>query len=333
MKKACLVVDPIYQKNEIFNSQSWLNRDDCLAFFHELKVEFLKIEIDLQTNDLISPESADIVIYNEIPKHLPIASQQKKSHLLLFESELIRSDNWNLDSHRHFNKIFTWNDDLVDQKKYLKFNFTHGARTQFLDFAKKEHFCTLIAGAKSVKHPLELYSQRVEAIRWFEKNHPDQFEFYGMGWDMHTFKLPIVSRILNRIKPLRRLLAQPWPSYHGPVKSKIELLKKYKFVICYENAKGIPGYITEKIFDALAAGCVPIYWGAPNINKFVPENCFINKEKYVSYEDLFQHLSQISESEYNHIQSNILFYLKSPLHLLFTPQFNAKIVVDGILQP
>jgi alpha(1,3/1,4) fucosyltransferase len=26
-----------------------------------------------------------------------------------------------------------------------------------------------------------------------------------------------------------------------------------------------PGYVTEKLFHAKAAGCVPIYWGAPDV--------------------------------------------------------------------
>jgi hypothetical protein len=29
-------------------------------------------------------------------------------------------------------------------------------------------------------------------------------------------------------------------------------------------------YVSEKVYDALAAGCVPIYWGAANVNEYVP---------------------------------------------------------------
>ncbi|MWV63070.1 alpha-1,3-fucosyltransferase [Helicobacter saguini] len=44
------------------------------------------------------------------------------------------------------------------------------------------------------------------------------------------------------------------------IKNKIEWLKDYKFNLCFENSS-YPGYLTEKLFDAFAAGCVPIYWG------------------------------------------------------------------------
>lgn len=42
--------------------------------------------------------------------------------------------------------------------------------------------------------------------------------------------------------------------------SKHEWLKGYKFNIAFENSS-YPGYLTEKLFDAFAARCVPIYWG------------------------------------------------------------------------
>ena len=55
---------------------------------------------------------------------------------------------------------------------------------------------------------------------------------------------------------------------------KINFLKNVKFNICPENSKS-NGYCTEKIFHALEAGCVPIYWGndLPEKN-IINENCY-----------------------------------------------------------
>ena len=36
------------------------------------------------------------------------------------------------------------------------------------------------------------------------------------------------------------------------------------------------GYITEKILDCLESGIVPIYAGAPNIDRIIPNDCFID---------------------------------------------------------
>ena len=52
----------------------------------------------------------------------------------------------------------------------------------------------------------------------------------------------------------------------GGEMAKHEFLQKYKFNICFENSSD-PGYITEKYFHAKAAGCIPIYWGDPNVER------------------------------------------------------------------
>ncbi len=42
---------------------------------------------------------------------------------------------------------------------------------------------------------------------------------------------------------------------------KEDFLSNYRFCICPENSLG-DGYITEKVFESIASGCIPIYWGA-----------------------------------------------------------------------
>lgn len=333
MKKACLYVQKIYLNDEIFRPDSPLNRDNGLEFFHEMKKQFLKHGIYLTTQDGCSLEEAEFIIYNEVPQKISNVKYPHKSAVILFESELIRPDNWILENHMLFKHLFTWNDEFVDNKKYFKLNFRHSAPVSFKSFSEKRKFCTLIAGNKVVRHPLELYSKRVEAIRWFEKHHPDQFEFYGVGWEHYKFDFPLlslISRVLNRIKPLTKLLAKRWPSYRGPVIDKLQTMKDFKFSICYENGRDICGYITEKIFDSMAAGCIPIYWGAPNISNFVPSECYINRTDFSTYEALYDYLSEMSESDYNFRQKAIEQYLESEKHKLFEADFNAKIVVDRL---
>jgi len=43
-------------------------------------------------------------------------------------------------------------------------------------------------------------------------------------------------------------------------KEYIDFISEYKFMITFENSFG-KGYVTEKIFNALCAGTIPIYWG------------------------------------------------------------------------
>jgi len=56
---------------------------------------------------------------------------------------------------------------------------------------------------------------------------------------------------------------------------KLKYYKPYKFVIAFENAI-YPGYTTEKIYHALAAGCIPIYWGSKQVGRDFNTKRFIN---------------------------------------------------------
>lgn len=64
------------------------------------------------------------------------------------------------------------------------------------------------------------------------------------------------------------------PSYQR-VKDKISFCENSLFNICFENVVH-PYYMTEKIFDAYKAGCIPIYAGDPHITEVFNPNTFIN---------------------------------------------------------
>ncbi len=330
MKNATLVVSPPYMKDEIFKKDSPLNRDDCLGFFHVLKTELNRKGYELRTQDLHKIEDAELVLYSDMPKRLPSEQEIHKSVLLIYESELIRPDNWESKKHAHFSKIMTWHNDYVDNKKYFKFNFTHTGQAKFLKFHEKKKFLTLIAGNHSNKHSLELYSQRLAAIKFYEKQYSEIFDFYGMGWDKYTFKGPKLWRGLNKIPFLRNALGKKWKNYKGKVASKTETFKNYKFSVCFENAHSIPGYITEKIFDSLVAGCIPVYWGAPDINDYVPESCFIDFRKFQDFKKLHEYLTSMTAEEYNSRLLEIEKYLQSDLYKQFTPHGCVTKIVDVI---
>jgi len=73
---------------------------------------------------------------------------------------------------------------------------------------------------------------------------------------------------------------------------KVEFLKDYKFSITYENSRA-GGYVTEKLLAAKAAGCVPIYWGAPDVNIDFPPECFLNVNNYPVGKELIEAVREI----------------------------------------
>lgn len=54
-------------------------------------------------------------------------------------------------------------------------------------------------------------------------------------------------------------------------------------------------YVTEKVYDGLVAGCIPVYWGAPNVADFIPDrNAIIDYAKLGSPEALKAELERLA---------------------------------------
>lgn len=56
---------------------------------------------------------------------------------------------------------------------------------------------------------------------------------------------------------------------------RYETLPLYHYNICVENSR-YPGYVTEKIWHAMAAGCIPVYIGAPDVDVMIPPDLYID---------------------------------------------------------
>lgn len=111
-------------------------------------------------------------------------------------------------------------------------------------------------------------------------------------WENKRFCLFISQNFLNKNKEnLVNELAKLGPINHINdfgmiVKNKScynsnELLKVFsffKFIICCENSNS-KGYVTEKIFNVLFTKSIPIYNGAPDIERYINPKCFIKYDR------------------------------------------------------
>ncbi|PIA47316.1 hypothetical protein AQUCO_01400169v1 [Aquilegia coerulea] len=70
-------------------------------------------------------------------------------------------------------------------------------------------------------------------------------------------------------------------------------MSHYKFVLAIENTV-IDSYVTEKLFYALDAGAVPIYFGALNVHDFVPPHSIIDGTKFSSMEELAAYVKALA---------------------------------------
>lgn len=306
--------DVIFNDNILVNS---LGVNTGKNWWGVLKEELEKRKFNLLTIDKGSIEQSEYIIFCDIPKsynnpffsmmyHQVYQGEQffkewlargKGSRMIfiLAKSPFVMPENYDKSFHQHANFIFTYLDDLVDNRKYFKyFNpqplpFKNPYTTSYAD----KQMYILIAGNKFSNVPGELYSERRKAIEYFEKNLNEEFDLYGSGWETTGYKC-----------------------YKGQTSGKLAALSKYKYCICYENGAS-NGYITEKIFNCFFAGCVPIYLGAPNITDYIPANTFIDRRRFVSYEEMHSYINCIHEDEYNMYLANTHQFLYSDVFQKF----------------
>jgi hypothetical protein len=230
---------------------------------------------------------------------------------MLQECAVVLPRNWDLARHRDFDTIFTWHPDLARREGYVRAGFSQRIEPGPVDgWSARGRFLCAIAANKRSFHPDELYSRRLAAIAWCERHHPDHFDLFGPGWDRLVPPGPRWIRgAWSRIPALPSLLAPGRPSWRGLAASKRECLLSSRFNLCFENAQRIPGYITEKIFDAFMAGCVPVYWGAPDITEHIPGDLFVDFRECSGFHDMWRRLELMDEREYRRRQGLIRDFL------------------------
>jgi len=81
----------------------------------------------------------------------------------------------------------------------------------------------------------------------------------------------------------------------GAVSDKSAFLRRHRFNLCFENHFW-PGYTTEKIGHALAAGCIPIYWGNPAVAADFNPACFIHVSDFANDEAAIEHILKVADS-------------------------------------
>ena len=247
---------------------------------------------------------------------------QKQTALFLWEAPAVSQANWDRRLHQQFPVILTWNDAVVDGRKYQKIYWPQ--TRQFPSMPKisfdQKKLLVNISMNKSSRHPRELYSARRATIRHFERARPNEFDLYGVGWDR---PLGLAERAFAFTRPT-------YPSYRGSVRHKWDVLPRYRFSLCYENIRDEPGWVTEKIFDSMRARCVPIYWGAPNITDYVDAEAFIDRRQFKSDGELEAYLLSITEQEYERFQEAIQDYLQSERFAVFLPPAYAETIIRAL---
>jgi len=153
----------------------------------------------------------------------------------------------------------------------------------------------------------ELYSKRIAAMAALAPL--NNVDLYGRGWSAwwsHRSMWP--PYWMN----YRKLMSV----YRGSCESKYDVLAKYKFSLCFENM-AMEGYVTEKIFDCFFAGCVPLYLGATDIDRLIPQDTYIDCRQFTSWLEMNEYVRSISARDTDKMRERARNFIMSENYKIY----------------
>lgn len=179
-----------------------------------------------------------------------------------------------------------WNRDLTTGhfNDLWRFFINFGATSpEFLPWDERESIpACIMAGNRSTiaKVPGDLTELRVQFVH--KGIDEGLLDLYGSGWgDYQTF-----SKASNRFGENNI----PWTEI------KHETIKHYRVNFALENTY-YPYYVTEKFWNAINAGCVPVYYGSAWLDDLVPSDYYLDLRRFPSIESLFDAILALTERE------------------------------------
>jgi hypothetical protein len=321
-----------HSNNSLFAEEDNVHRYNPTTTPRLLRQAFLERGIEINTPDVNQGRQIAFDLHIEgrqfVANDLP-------QYLIALENPNINKLNENIEYCQRFDKVFAWDMRLNKLPNLVPILIPHPlAYDHFPGFSERDIFSCLINANKAFKEnlPSDLYLERINTIRWYERNAPDKFELYGMGWDKSTPAFNFAGRVRRSLSRARTRLFghKPFPSYRGEVRDKAEVLRRSKYSYCYENSRDLSNYITEKILDSLVNGCVPVYWGADNVLEYIPADCFIDRRKFKDTSAVHEFLLSISAEDYAKYQLNIAKFLKSDVARKFSSEYFVSVVVEQV---
>lgn len=239
--------------------------------------------------DKFSTEGHDLVSLNDDPDliifmnhHHEFGFRANKSIrravkvLVLWESRITRPSNFRRANLNKYELIFTPSDKWTSGRNVFQFNWPQGKqilkRTSEADFKARDTRAAVFQNNKVSFVEGEMYTLRRKLIEVFGED----LVVYGTGWNSSASTLKnilgamkhfTVSNHRMNSSSLENLFIQP-KNYKGFVSNKSRELEKFQFTIVVENSLD---YVSEKLIEALWAGCCVIYVGPPLIEFGIPK--------------------------------------------------------------
>jgi hypothetical protein len=207
-----------------------------------------------------------------------------------------------------------WRANRLGLNQYAFHPYTFDASYQSSPFNNRERNIVMINSAKFSSGNKSLYGLRRSVSRMLHENQID-YALYGTGWKMSR-SMELRKRFValkNSLQAGERIslgeltsdLWYQYPEFHGWVEDKFEVLSQFKLSLVIENEAD---WVTEKVFDSIVAGAVPIYVG-PDLSRDFPElnKCLLLADS--NAESIIARIAEVQESELDDKRKSMLSFL------------------------
>jgi len=299
-----IYIDPSYRvfdANGLFDlTNAGLNRDDQLLPFHRLRESLAREGISVQTADYLfkdggqhEAQQCDYYSLGLLDNFERVLSDQsaRLAAFVIMEPPVVAPSLYKVLPRltEIFDRVYVHNTtgdgyslDGVDQRKlhrlYWPIPHDDVLEPYWVNDRRMKRVVVINGSHNPTSRNREQYSLRINAMSELSKL--DVVDLYGMGWDRWWSREAMWLPYWKNRRALMKI-------YKGKCASKFEVLQNYEFCLCLENMR-MDGYITEKLFDCLYAGTIPLYLGAPDILEYVPEDIFVDCRRYPTWQVMWE---------------------------------------------
>lgn len=225
--------------------------------------------------------------------------------LILWEPASVMPWQYKLENYSRFNLVIPmskWRAEKLGIQQYAFHPYDADPSKIASPFSVRSGKIIMINAAKFSAGKSSLYGLRRETSKILHREFQG-YDLFGADWDMNksteirkriaALRNSINAREGISVREFTSLLWYRYPEHRGFVKDKFEILSEYQLSLVIENDID---WITEKVFDSIFAGCIPVYVGPVLIREFRKlENCLIRCEP--DARSIINRLKNLSDSE------------------------------------
>jgi len=297
---------PAYYEDRLFDqTNAVLNRDDTLAPFIRLRESILRQGGEIHTADRLlrdETQGGDYYSLGILDNYTKLKSRENVNlrAFIIFEPPVVDPRLYAAlpDLTAAFEQVYVHNTvgdgyslKGVDRSRLRKLYWPQPQRDVLVDFWRRDErqrrMVMINGNHKPTSFKQELYGTRIEALAALARQ--GGVDLYGRGWERWWSRNSMWL-------PYWRNRGVLMSIYKGACQSKYEVLSQYSFALCFENMAMV-GYITEKMFDCLYAGTIPIYLGAKDITDLIPEDAYIDCRKFASWQEMHDKIMTMQEED------------------------------------